>query len=428
MNLENTVRTSIDTLKKQGADHSSIFCSHQAFDELVYENDSFTLLRSVDEFNAELSVIKDQKLGSYSVNQLSPEELRRACEKTIEIATSGKADQDYSFAPKREHKSFKHGPDTADLNAMKDLISEFVHKTKELYPLVGLRSVTVKFNSANTHFANSQGASSEARKNFYVFSVLFNAQDGELSSSMNYDSFSFTDFNIDFLSPSKFGKIFEETVLHLKAKKLGETLTGSAILTPQCLLSFLSFILSHLRTSSLVAGTSRLQDKIGEKVGSSLLHLESRPQDPMFANPNYLTGDGIETENLTIFDQGVLKSYLVDLYGKNKLKLEKPSNFASRLYMPAGNQTLSEMIKEIDQGILVGRFSGGYPNANGDFSGIAKNSFFIKDGEIKQALSETMISGNLFDLMNDVYATSSEVYQNGTGHLPYLATKNITIS
>jgi PmbA protein len=428
MNLETTLKSSLEILKSNGADDSSIFCSHQAFDELVYENDSFTLLRSVDEYSVDFSVIKDKKLGSYSVNQLSQDQLEKAGQKTIEIAMAGKEDEAYSFAPNREHKSFSHGPESADLDAMKKLIDDFVARARQQYPLIGLRSVTVKFNAAQTHFANSEGASSQARKSFYMMSVLFNAQEGELSSSMNYDSFAFTEFNIDFLSEEKFGKIFSDTTLHLKAEKLGKTVTGNAILTPQCLQSFLSFVLSHLGTSSLVAGTSRLKGKIGEKVGSNLLTLESRPQDSMFANPNFLTGDGLETKNISIFDQGKLNTYLVDLYGKNKLKLQEASNFASRLFMPAGDKTLNEMVKEIDCGILVGRFSGGYPNANGDFSGIAKNSFYIENGEIKQPLAETMISGNLFDLLNDLYATSSEVYENGTTHLPYIATKNITIS
>ena len=428
MNLKSTLQDSLNQLQAAGSDHSSVFCSHQYFDELVYENDSFTLLRSVEEYSADLSAIKDQKLGSYSLNQIASDQLQAACEKTIELASAGKADDAYSFTPKREHKSFSHGPSSADFESMRYLVRDFVDRTTQKYPLIGLRSVTVKFNSANTHFANSQGASSEAKKNFYTFSVLFNAQDGDNSSSMNFDTYSFTDFNIDFLAESKFGKTFADTISHLQAKKIAETIKGDAILTPQCLAGFLNFILSHLGTNSLVAGTSRLKDRLNEKIGSKVLNLESRPQDPIFANPNFLTGDGVETENLTIFEQGVLKTYLVDIYGQKKLNLERPTNFASRLYMPAGDQSLDEIIAGIDNGILVGRFSGGHPNSNGDFSGIAKNSFLIKNGKIIQALSETMISGNLFDLLEDAYATSSEVYENGTSHLPYFATKNFTIS
>lgn len=96
--------------------------------------------------------------------------------------------------------------------------------------------------------------------------------------------------------------------------------------------------------------------------------------------------------------------------------------------MPAGKTSLEDMISDIEEGILIGRFSGGAPNSNGDFSGIAKNSFIIKDGKIAQPLSETMISGNLFDLTQEIYDTSAEVYQNGSFHFPYVATAGITIS
>ena len=42
-------------------------------------------------------------------------------------------------------------------------------------------------------------------------------------------------------------------------------------------------------------------------------------------------------------------------------------------------------VDSIENGILVCRFSGGDPATNGDFSGVAKNSFYIK--KIKYFLS-----------------------------------------
>ncbi|MEC7275039.1 MAG: TldD/PmbA family protein [Bdellovibrionota bacterium] len=426
--IETISKETLGELLKTGIKEGSVSTSITNFDELVFENDSFTLLRSADENALNLTALNEGKKGSFSMNQLNPQGLKAAVEKTAEMAAAAKEDSAFAMAPGQKKMNFDHGPKVADREAMRDLITDFVQKTKEQYPEIGLRSVTVKFLEGRTHFENSNGVEANIRKGYYTFSALFNAQKGDNSSSMNYDGLSFTDFNLDLLSEEKFGKVFADTIAHLDAKKYGKNHTGKAIFMPSCWNTFIQFGLAHLSTGQLVAQTSRLEGRRGEKVASPLFHLESRPQDSLFANPNFLTSDGIETENQVIFDQGVLKTYLLDLYGKNKLNEEKVSNFSSRLYMPKGQSSLDEMIKGIDEGILIGRFSGGYPNANGDFSGIAKNSFLIKNGKIEMALSETMISGNVFDVYEKIYATSKEVYENGTCHLPYVASDGITIS
>lgn len=428
MNLVEVSQESLKNLKENGAEFASTLSGHTSFDELVYENDAFTLLRSVDEYSSSQTAIADNKKASYSVNQVTPEEIQNAAKKTLEMTNAGQADEAFAISEGPKKMEHNYGPEKADKEAMRNLIKNFVEKAEKKYPQIKLRSVTCKFNQGRTHFMNSNGVEANIRKGYYSFSVLFNAQDEKVSSGMNYDGLDFTDFDIDLLAEDRFGRIFSHTISHLKAEKLGKNIKGKVIFMPQCWQQFLSFALNHISAGSLISKTSRLQDKIGEKVVSELFHLESRPQDKIFANPNFLTADGIETENIVIFDKGVLKTYLLDLWGKNKLGEDKVSNFASRLYMPQGQDSLDQMISGIEEGILVGRFSGGTPNTNGDFSGIAKNSFYIKDGKIDKALSETMISGNLFDVLENIYATSSEVYQNGSCHLPFIASDGVSIS
>ena len=96
--------------------------------------------------------------------------------------------------------------------------------------------------------------------------------------------------------------------------------------------------------------------------------------------------------------------------------------------MPAGDQSLADILRGIDRGLLVSRFSGGSPASNGDFSGIAKNSFLIEHGQITSAVSETMISGNLAEMVNHLRGISRETVRNGYSLLPWFAVDGITIS
>ena len=61
-----------------------------------------------------------------------------------------------------------------------------------------------------------------------------------------------------------------------------------------------------------------------------------------------------------------------------------------------------------------------YGNVNGDFSGVIKNSFAIDDGHVGDALAETMISGNVAQLLLAVSAVSAERIDSGGLALPWL--------
>ena len=86
------------------------------------------------------------------------------------------------------------------------------------------------------------------------------------------------------------------------------------------------------------------------------------------------------------------------------------------------------MVADVDKGVLITRFSGGRPSDNGDFSGVAKNSYYIEDGEVKFPLSETMVSGNLAAVLRNICAISRERVDSGSSILPWIRVGGIGIS
>ncbi|MCR4903415.1 MAG: hypothetical protein K6A23_11205 [Butyrivibrio sp.] len=76
----------------------------------------------------------------------------------------------------------------------------------------------------------------------------------------------------------------------------------------------------------------------------------------------------------------------------------------------------------------MGLFSGGEPGTNGEFSGVAKNSFLIENGKITKALTETMINGNLGKMFENIREVSKEQICFGFGVIPYIAFDGIIIS
>ena len=125
---------------------------------------------------------------------------------------------------------------------------------------------------------------------------------------------------------------------------------------------------------------------------------------------------------------GKLVSFDLSQYGANKTGQKRAGCSAGNVFIPAGAQSLDEIIKGIEKGVLVMRFSGGEPAPSGEYSGVAKNSFLIENGAVTHALTETMISGSVPDMLNNIRAISSDVLKDGSNSIPYIAFDGVTIS
>jgi PmbA protein len=93
-----------------------------------------------------------------------------------------------------------------------------------------------------------------------------------------------------------------------------------------------------------------------------------------------------------------------------------------------GSIALDDLIANTERGIVLGRFSGGAPNQNLDFSGVAKNSFYVEDGKVVHPIAETMIAGNFVTALESIKGISRETIDLGMANYPWLSTGGITVS
>jgi PmbA protein len=158
------------------------------------------------------------------------------------------------------------------------------------------------------------------------------------------------------------------------------------------------------------------------------LTFHSHPVSNEIADGYFVTSDGYIAENSTIVKNGILKTHLLGIYGANKLEKNRAVNDGGATIVEAGDNPHSDIIKNIEKGLLLARFSGGNPSSNGDISGVAKNSYYIENGEIKYPISETMISGNIQEMFNNIGEISSDRIDFGYCIFPWISFKGVTIS
>lgn len=423
------LKYSLDSLSKAGAEKAQCVLRRSKKYELNVEGDSISLLRTVFDTSLNLMGIKDCRKGTIVLNKIDKESVDSGVNTVIELCDTSQPDEAYDISPYQESKEFSTGDSEPDLDKMYDFLKKFKEMASKAYPKANTFQIILTFEAVEKYFANSNGVDFKESKGIYEFSCVFAARDGEKTSSFNYTDFSLKKLEKDLLDCGTIAILLKQSEEQLNTSSIEGKFIGDVVITPDCLNSIIMYYLdTYLSDRALISGTSILKDKLNEQVANSNLTLYSNPVSKEISDGYFVTADGFEAENVTIINKGVLNSFLLTNYGAKKTGLERAKNDARGHIIEAGDKSLDEIIKGIDRGILLTRYSGGNPSSNGDFSGVAKNSYYIEAGEIKYPISETMISGNLYDLFMNIKDISMERIDFGGAILPWLCSSGVTIS
>ncbi len=427
--LKNISHTAIDLLKNSGVKKYAFSLSENEKREFNAEDNSFSLFRTTFGQSFSLSVFIDGKKGSSSGNDLTSEGLKKTVDDAISGAVSSSPDEANDIAEKQEPAMFSYGPFEADMEKLYDRVSESFDEIAEDFPKIKLMQTVAAHNRVHRIYLNSNGTEFENFDGVYSVSYQFAGNDGENTTGIFGGSVYMKNLEQPVLSQGLLRRQFEDAEKSLITYPIDGKFEGDIILTPYALAEFGGFLIENFLSSGVIMdGTSLWLDKIGEKVVSDKVDIHLLTSDERLALCDFYTGDGYRAENVSLIEKGVLRSHLLSLYAAKKTGRPVTKNSGGIFEVAAGDSDLEDMIKSIKRGLIVSGFSGSMPGANGEFSGVAKNSFYIEDGEIKGAVMETMISGNLVDMFANVTAVSSEQISDGAMLIPYMATSGITIS
>ncbi len=144
--------------------------------------------------------------------------------------------------------------------------------------------------------------------------------------------------------------------------------------------------------------------------------------------------EGVPHRRNTLFDRGVLGSFLYDLKTAAQSGVESTGNGSRDLFrlprpaptnlvLAGGETPVAQIIAGIDDGLLVENVLGlGQGNIiSGAFSNPLALAFKIEHGEIVGRVKDVSIAGNVYDLLKDVAAVSRETqWVYGSVCLPYI--------
>jgi PmbA protein len=427
MNHKQAAEFALESLKKAGAEKAQVIARSAEKDELNVEIGELSLFRTVINPGLSLKAIRGGRMGKSQLNRLDKDSIARAVEEVMGLLEASSPDPAYDIGPKVSG-SFENGAEEPDPEAMHARLGEMLAGAREEVPTVIMEGAHLDFSRTDTTLLNSNGAELHSRQGGYGFTAMFTAKSNGKASSFNYTYGSLAALDRPLLKTFGLEELLRQSAEQTETRSVPEKFMGDLVVTPHCLADILGALLSQLGDQSLIAGSSLFKDRLGERISSPLLTVSSEPAYSDFATREFFDGEGFLSEGMPILSEGVLKSFLLSQYGANKTGKPKARSSGSQLVVSGGKESFESLIAGTKRGVLLCRFSGGRPDESGDFSGVAKNSYYIEDGKIRFPVSETMVSGNLAELFRNILGVSSERINFGSALYPWMRMDGVTVS
>ena len=129
-----------------------------------------------------------------------------------------------------------------------------------------------------------------------------------------------------------------------------------------------------------------------------------------------------------MIEKGILKNYYIDNYYGRKLGMKMTASGTSTLIVEGGDQSLDQMIKSIDKGILVTSFNGGNSNGTtGDFS-FGIGGILIENGKLTIPVYEMNITGSAMDFWQKLVASGNDAFITSSWRTPSLLFEGINFA
>ncbi len=300
-----------------------------------------------------------------------------------------------------------------------DLLKDVVTKIKEYSPLVetvvaAFVLTTYKKTIVNNKGLNKSYSTSVGR---VMCEAVVKSENDTRSEYAIQEFLNIKDIDVSKLVLDSADKAIKE----LGAESI-PTKAYKVVLSNECMNTLLSAFSMHFSALEVIKKMSQFDSKIGTKVfGDNVTFID----DPYKNEFNHVPFDdeGVNTKSKVLVENGVLKTYLHNRTTAKLLNAETTGNGfkpsikaelgvdASNLYLKEGSKSLDEVFELVGDGLYITGFDGAHAGINqvsGNFN-LKSNGFLIENGKLSRAVTLIIVSGNFFEIMNDVNTIASDL-------------------
>jgi len=242
------------------------------------------------------------------------------------------------------------------------------------------------------------------------------------------------------------GVIIKTIIEQLELAKNPATINSKkmpVIFTPEGVTSALVMpLMSAFNGKNVLEGASPIGKKSGEQVFDKQLTVNDDPTIPFRPGSQPCDDEGVPCQKHSFIEEGVVTGFLYDLQTAAKAKTKStgngnrgggsmPSPSWHAFVLESGQTSFVEMVRDIKEGLVVEQLMGaGQGNfLGGDFSGNVLLGYKIENGQIVGRVKDTMVSGNIYQLLKNITAIGSDSkWVGGSLSTPSLCFHDVSVS
>lgn len=427
--------------KRAGADEAEVYAEHDRDTTVSFQKNDLDQVSEAQETTFGVRVFRNNSMGFATSNR--PDQLNEVVAAAVDMARHTPADE---FNRLPAPQPVPDVPDQFDPALLAWTTAELVQMGTDLLKRVLAADARVTVDTADLSVSevvraivSSNGVCAAHHSAAGSGGIFGMAVDGDEVGSFSYDGDVAREAALVQDAVWRSYERFVHKAVGALGAGAGHSFTGAIILPPEEVARFLvGPLLSALGADAVRRGTSPLADRVGDLITTPSFTLfdGGRGVSDFLLAP--FDREGTPRKRLTLIENGRLNSFLYDGYEGNAAgrpstghagggAASPPSVSAGCVGIAPGGVSKDE-VYGVDQAVIVTRFSGSQNASSGDFSGVVKGGFLLKDGE-RRPIHETTLTGNLYESLNQITAISSETaVLHGTQNLPWIRIDGVSIS
>ena len=415
-NTESLISQLLDAARAAGADGADAGMSRSEGTSVTVRLGKVESSERSEDIGAALRVFVGKRNASVSTSQLDSDSIAELAERAVAMARVAPEDPYVRLATAEEVAGTLPEIDLYD-----DAVPTVEHLTETATAveaaalsndgITNSEGGSASHGEAHMMIATSKGFSANYKRSSQGFSAVVIAEkDGAMERDYDYSA---AVYGADLDAPEDVGSSAAKRTLSRLGPQKPPTGQFPVIYDQRVSGSIVGTLASAINGAAIARGTSFLKDSMGEQVTSAGLTFIDDPLRPRGMASRLFDGEGLPVARRAMVEDGVLKSWFLDIASATKLGLtpngqaargmgSAPSPGSSNFYLENGDLSLEALIAEIDEGFLVTEMMGSSVDMiTGDYSRGA-GGFWISGGKVSHPVSEATIAGNLKEMFKAI--------------------------
>jgi PmbA protein len=428
--------------KRYGADEAEAFVVRAAGASVALQKNDLHAAVSEDETTVGVRVLKGGARGFAAAND--PKRLAETAAEAAAAARAAPPDPRDGFpAPSPiDPLADLADPALADVEAadLVDVACEMMDHARRLDRRVRIDSGGVSVERVERAVVNSRGVEGYEAHATAGGSLFGMAVDGDDVGSFDADGDVVrraADLRTALRAAAE--RFVVKTTGALGARR-GESFRGPVVFSPEATAEFvLGNLAAALSAKAVRVKRSPFGGRAGEQIADPRFTLVDDPRDPTLAGSAAFDREGVPTRKVVLVEGGVLKNFLYDTYEARTAGATSTGHARGgassppvvgvwNLSLAPGKTGLASLCATAERLVVVSRFSGSANAATGEFSGVVKGGYLVKDG-VRSPVKEIQIAGNLYELLKRIGGISSETrLVDGSVRVPAVRFEDVSVT